>query len=52
MNASIRCVSSTFASVLVLSVALTATFGASAETIALIGTGNAAVPLGSEFALP
>lgn len=51
MNTAIRSVSSTFASVLVLSVALTATFGASAETIALIGTGNVAGALGPEFAM-
>ncbi len=51
MNTSIRTVSSTFASVLVLSVALTATFGASADTIALIGTGNVAGALGPEFAM-
>ena len=51
MNTSIRSVSSTFASVLVLSVALTATFGASADTIALIGTGNVAGALGPEFAM-
>lgn len=51
MNTAIRSVSSTFASVLVLSVALAATFGASAETIALIGTGNVAGALGPEFAM-
>ncbi|MCZ6586038.1 MAG: NAD(P)-binding domain-containing protein [Gammaproteobacteria bacterium] len=51
MNSAIRSVSSTFASVLVLSVALTATFGASADTIALIGTGNVAGALGPEFAM-
>ena len=51
MNTLIRSVSSIFASVLVLSVALTATFPVSAETIALIGTGNVAGALGPEFAM-
>ncbi len=51
MKPSIRSASSIFASVLVLSVASTAAFQASAETIALIGTGNVAGALGPEFAM-
>jgi hypothetical protein len=51
MKPSIRSASSIFASVLVLSVASTAAFQASAETIALIGTGNVASALGPEFAM-
>ena len=51
MNTSIRSASSILVSVLVLSVASTAAFQASAETIALIGTGNVAGALGPEFAM-
>ena len=51
MNISIRSASPIFASVLVLSVASTAAFQVSAETIALIGTGNVAGALGPEFAM-
>ncbi len=51
MKPSIRSASSIFASVLVLSVASTAALQASAETIALIGTGNVAGALGPEFAM-
>ncbi len=51
MKPSIRSASSIFASVLVLSVASTAACQASAETIALIGTGNVASALGPEFAM-
>ena len=48
MNTSIRSASSILVSVLVLS---TAAFQASAETIALIGTGDVAGALGPEFAM-
>ena len=51
MITSIRRMSSLFASVLVLLVASTATLQVSAETIALIGTGNVAGALGPEFAM-
>ena len=51
MNTSIRRVSSLFASALVLLVASTAALQVSAETIALIGTGNVAGALGPEFAM-
>ncbi len=51
MITSIRNASSILLSVLVLSVASTAAFPVSAETIALIGTGNVAGALGPEFAM-
>ena len=51
MITSIRRMSSLFASVLVLLVVSTATLQVSAETIALIGTGNVAGALGPEFAM-
>ncbi len=51
MTTSIRTINSLFASVLVFSVALTATSQVSAATIALIGTGNVAGALGPEFAM-
>ena len=51
MITSIRRMSSLFASVLVLLVASTAALKVSAETIALIGTGNVAGALGPEFAM-
>ncbi len=51
MITSIRTISSIFSSVLLFSVALTATSLVSAETIALIGTGNVAGALGPEFAM-
>ena len=51
MTTSIRTISSIYASVLVFSAALTAASGVSAETIALIGTGNVAGALGPEFAM-
>ncbi len=51
MITSIRRMSSLFASVLVLLVASTAALQVSAETIALIGTGNVAGALGPEFAM-
>ncbi len=51
MITSIRTISSIFSSVLLFSVALTTTSQVSAETIALIGTGNVAGALGPEFAM-